>query len=160
MTNDNETFDLRATVEDDFRLNASTYATEAFADCFVEILREVNRVQGAGSGMGELKRFFDLLNRGAKVHLWTLVQTALARIKPSGERSFGDDEKKNREQALLDIALAGLALLVENGATDQNARTRREHRENKLETAIREYAKAYKLQGRAILSPSQRRQQD
>jgi hypothetical protein len=119
--------------------------TESSADCFVEILREVNRVHGAGSGMGELKRFFDLLNRGAKVHLWTLVQTALARIKPSGERYFGDDEKKNREQALLDIARVGLALLVENGATDHNARGRRDQREYKLITMLRQFAEKKRM---------------
>jgi excisionase family DNA binding protein len=128
--------------------NKDEWAIEAFADCFVEVLREVNRIVGAGCGAGELTRFFELLQRGAKVHPCTLTQTALARIKPSAERYFGDDKEKHREQALLDIARAGLALLVENGATDQNARGRKDQREYKLRMAIHEYVEKYEMVAR------------
>jgi hypothetical protein len=120
------------------RANQDDWAVEAFADCFVEILREVNRKVGGDCGVGELERFFKLMDSGAKVHFWTLVQAALARIKPA-ERYYGDDEDKKREQALLDVALAGLAYLVENGATEQNAPGRKGQRQYKLECAIQEY---------------------
>jgi hypothetical protein len=53
--------------------------------------------------------------------------------------------KRNREQALLDIARVGLALLVENGATDHNARGRRDQREYKLITMLRQFAEKKRM---------------
>jgi len=144
-----------------FEFNKNVWAEGAFADCFINILREVNRVQPNASVVGDLGRFFKLLDRGAKVNLWTLTQAALERIKPPNERYHGNDEGKLRDQALLDVALAGIAFLVENAATDQNARTRRMKRQDKLELAIRAYMDAHdsllrKRHGRGSGAPSTR----
>jgi hypothetical protein len=126
-------------------LNKDEWVKEVFVQFFVDVLRDVNRKQPSGKAVLQLASFFDLSERGAKITLGSLTDAALARIKPSGERGFGVDEKSNRERALLDIALAGLAVLVENGATDQNARGRKDQREHKLRMAIREYAEHYEM---------------
>jgi hypothetical protein len=126
-------------------LNKDEWVKEVFAQFFEDVLREVNRKQPSGKAVLQLASFFDLLKRGANVTLGSLTDAALARIKPSDARYFGNDEKKNQEQALLDIARAGLALLVENGATDQNAEGRKDQREYKLRMAIREYVRTYEI---------------
>jgi hypothetical protein len=125
-------------------LNKDEWVKEVFVQFFVDLLREVNRKQPSGKAVLQLASFFDLLERGAKITFGSLTDAAVARIRPS-ERYVGDDEKRSREQALLDIALAGLALLVENGATDQNALSRKGQREHKLRMAVREYAEHYEM---------------
>jgi hypothetical protein len=134
---------LEEELREEFELNKDFWATEAFANCFVEILREVNRARRGGCGLLWMMRFFELLHQGAKVNFRTLTQTALRRIKPPDERYWGDERTKKLEQALLDVACAGLALLIENAADDQGAGSRKSQREGKLVIAIRAYMDAY-----------------
>jgi hypothetical protein len=122
----------------------TTYARHAFARCFVEILREVNRKVRGSNGVEYLEHFFQLLERGARVKPWDLTQAALDTIKPAHQPwRYDDDPEKTRDRLLLNVAKAGLALLVEHGATDQNAGGRRSQREYNLHMAICAYMEAH-----------------
>jgi hypothetical protein len=124
------------------------FAKNRFADAFVDILREVNRQEPRGlPGVSELSDYNDALKRGARVKIGELTRAAFERIQPP-ERYFGDDEYGQCKQALLDVALAGLAFLIENAATDEVAKSRRTIRKRKLEMAIREYNEAHEARRR------------
>jgi hypothetical protein len=133
----------RRMVEVTVDLNKDLFAKNAFADAFVNILREVNRTQPGPSGASDLAHFFDMLDRGAKVPFGELTDAALERIRPSEERYYGNDDYKRSAQALLDVAMAGLAFLIENAATDQIAGTRKSKRQHNLIMAIRNYDEAH-----------------
>jgi hypothetical protein len=85
--------------------NKDAWATQAFADCFVEMLREVNRKVPGTFGVWKLERFFELLRRGASVNLYSVTQAAVARINPTEDGCLAVDNQKNeRLEALLRIA--------------------------------------------------------
>jgi hypothetical protein len=112
-------------------------AKEAFADAFVSILREVSRSQPGSAGAAPLMRFFEMLGRGASVPMGDLAVAALQRIEPQDHTPAilveGEGtERERREAAIMDIALAGLAFLIENGAQDEAAPVRKSTRERDL----------------------------
>jgi hypothetical protein len=118
------------------------FAKDRFADAFVDILRELNRQEPKGlPGASELSDYNDALKRDAKVKIGELTRAAFERIRPP-KRRFDDDEYGHCEKAVLDVALAGLAFLIENAATDEVAKTRRTIRQDKLIIAIRHYNEA------------------
>ena len=125
-------------------LDKESIAKEAFVQAFVAILRDVTRQDPSGfAGVDELKRFFDAVNRGAKVTLHELTTAAFNRIRlEQGENcARSSDVSKwkpweQREHALLSVAFAGLAYLIERGAQDGAARGRAGQRADKLLRAI------------------------
>ncbi len=108
----------RRQMEGFIELNKDLLAKEAFADAFVNILREANRLQPGPSGAADLARCFELVDRGATVTFGDLVQAALERILPPAGEALSSDKEDEFENALLNVALAGLSYLIENAAPD------------------------------------------
>jgi hypothetical protein len=132
-------------LHDNMELNKDYYAIKAFADAFVDILREVTRSQSNSSAAPaalKLARFFEMLERGASVTCGDLATAALERIQPHEEARYGTEETQRCENARLRVARAGLAYLIANAATDGAARGRLSQRERSLSNAIEELSQA------------------
>lgn len=128
----------RRQIESFVELKKDHLAQEAFADAFVNILRDVNRAQPGPSGAQDLVRLFEMLDRGAEVTFEDLTRSALDRIKPETMASRGH-ARQDKEEALLRVATAGLAFLIENGAADAAAASRKMKREHDLLRAMEMY---------------------
>jgi hypothetical protein len=154
--------EVRQRAETLLERNKDLYAKEAFADAFIDILREVNRRQPGAAGASELVRFFEMLDRGATVSMGDLADAALERIAPRNHTPaiLIDEEGKERERreaAIMDVALAGLAFLIENGAQDDAAATRAITRQRGLVEAIEAFNEATEAWRKDRAAPRQRR---
>jgi hypothetical protein len=80
-----------------------------------------------------------MLDRGASVSMGALADAALERIAPRNHTPAilkEGKERERREAAIMDVALARLALLIENGAQSDAAATRAITRQRGLVEAI------------------------
>jgi hypothetical protein len=103
-----------------------------------------HRVQpGWSSGAADLHYFFQHLEGAAGLTWGELAAAALKRIQPPNEPAFRAEEP-SEDEAMLEVAMTGLAFLIENAATDRTAKTRRTRREDNLIEAIGRYNEAHR----------------
>lgn len=125
----------------------TSFLTEAFADAFEDMLREVTRTQRSGAaGAYALTRFFKMLDQGVNARIVDLSRAALARIDP--EQDF--DRGGERELLLTDVARCGLAYLIELKARDAMAGARLIRRQEKFVTSINRFTEDREQRRKAL----------
>lgn len=121
--------------------NNRILAAKAYAAYFVNLLRAVNQPARADMAMASLARSNRLAQSSSGIQMEDLVEGPLAKIRPPEiQRIPGYDYR--RQDTELQVALAGLAFLIENAATDARAGSRRAKRRADLRLAIASYVEA------------------
>ena len=121
--------------------NNRILAIEAYAAYFVNLLRAVDRPARADMAAASLASYWRTARSSSGIKMEDVVEGPLAKIRPPKmQRNPGYDYR--RQDTELQVALAGLAFLIENAATDAAAGSRRAKRRAGLRLPIENYVDA------------------